>query len=418
MRSIGCRLLLLPVLLCLLLFAAVASAQEEQEERSRFIRFVERQISTPDRQIRLGRIDGALSSDVQIDSITIADREGVWLRIEGAHLIWSRRALLGRRLEIALLEAEEIAILRAPLAAEGASEPFEQPDFELPELPVVLNVDTVRVPRVDIAAGVVSAQGYELSVTGSVTLDDGVLDAGLEIERLDGSGTLDLEAAFSNATQILDLNLSLSEPEDGIVANLLNLEGRPAVSFAIAGTGPLSDFSADIALAADGRATSQRDGGDRAHASWRLPLRRRRRRRAAAAGATALSRAGRRGLAADRRRHPQRGRHAANCRGGAAHGRRRRAVQRGADGPGHPDGAGAAGDARGTRRCAHRPAHRRRSGDSAIGADHCEPCRRDGRLDRAVRVAGPLDADDLGAATRWSRPRAPSPTWPIPRRAD
>jgi hypothetical protein len=109
---------------------------------------VERQISTPDRQIRLGGIEGALSSDVRISSITVSDREGEWLRIEDVHLVWSRTSLLRRRLEIELLEAGSITVARPPLPAEGPSEPFEERTIELPEFPVTLNIETVRVPRV------------------------------------------------------------------------------------------------------------------------------------------------------------------------------------------------------------------------------------------------------------------------------
>jgi translocation and assembly module TamB len=114
----------------------------------RFVRFVERQISTPDRQIRLGVIEGALSSDVRISSITLSDRQGKWLRIEVVHLVWSRTSLLRRRLEIELLEAGSITVARPPLPAEGPSKPFEERNVELPEFPVTLNIETVRVPRV------------------------------------------------------------------------------------------------------------------------------------------------------------------------------------------------------------------------------------------------------------------------------
>ena len=56
----------------------MAGAQEDDTaEKGRFTRFVEDTISTPDRKISLGSIDGVLSSDVRIDRITIADRDGV-----------------------------------------------------------------------------------------------------------------------------------------------------------------------------------------------------------------------------------------------------------------------------------------------------------------------------------------------------
>jgi translocation and assembly module TamB len=242
---------MLAILLALGAFTSATAQDGEEEERSRFVRLVERQISTPDRQIRLGGIEGALSSDVRISSITVSDREGEWLRIEDVHLVWSRTSLLRRRLEIELLEAGNITVARPPLPAEGPSEPFEERTIELPEFPVTLNIETVRVPRVEIAQGVIGPQGYALALEGSTTLDDGTLDADLAIERLDEAGTLRLATTFSNETRLLDLDLLLAEPENGVVANLLNLEGRPAVSFAIRGSDPIEDFSANIELIAD-----------------------------------------------------------------------------------------------------------------------------------------------------------------------
>ncbi|MBV6657098.1 MAG: hypothetical protein KI785_04940, partial [Devosiaceae bacterium] len=49
-----------------------------EEERSAFVRFVEEQLSAPGRMIRIAGIEGVLSSDASIASITIADDEGVW----------------------------------------------------------------------------------------------------------------------------------------------------------------------------------------------------------------------------------------------------------------------------------------------------------------------------------------------------
>ena len=83
------------VALLLFLFAAPAFAQETpEEERSYFIRYVEEQLSTPNRQIRLNNIQGVLSSNATIGEISIADREGVWLRITNAQIVWTRSSLL------------------------------------------------------------------------------------------------------------------------------------------------------------------------------------------------------------------------------------------------------------------------------------------------------------------------------------
>lgn len=237
--------------LAILALASVGFAVAQDEDRSRFVRFVERQISTPDRQIRLGRIDGALSSDVRISSITIADREGVWLTIEGVRLVWSRRALLRGRLDVDLLEAESITISRKPLPPEGSAAPKDDAPFALPDLPVAILLDRLTVPEVTIAAGVIGPAAT-LSVDGSVTLDDGELDADLAIERLDRPGALTLATTFSSQTRQLAVDLSFEEPANGVLANALNIEGRPPLAFTVQGEGPLSDFVARIGLVADG----------------------------------------------------------------------------------------------------------------------------------------------------------------------
>ena len=78
-------------LIAILLFflALPAFAQDsEQEDRSFFLNFVESKLSTPNRQIRINNIQGVLSSNAVISEITIADREGVWLRIVNARIDW------------------------------------------------------------------------------------------------------------------------------------------------------------------------------------------------------------------------------------------------------------------------------------------------------------------------------------------
>ncbi|HUG62181.1 MAG TPA: translocation/assembly module TamB, partial [Methylomirabilota bacterium] len=232
---------------------SLATAQEdESEERGAFIRFVENTISTPDRQIRLGSINGALSSDVRISTITISDREGVWLTVNDAHLVWSRLALLRGRLDIDLLEAASIVVERPPVAAEDAPTPAASEPFTLPDLPVEVLIDRLTVPEVVLGAPVLGDPA-RLAVEGSIALAGGALDANLAIERTDETpGSLALTAAYADETGQLDLDLTVDEPANGVIANLIGIPDRPAVRFTIAGSGPLEDFAARIALAADG----------------------------------------------------------------------------------------------------------------------------------------------------------------------
>ncbi|BBE73787.1 translocation/assembly module TamB domain-containing protein [Oharaeibacter diazotrophicus] len=231
---------------------AVAGAQEDDSaEKGAFVRFVEDTISTPDRKISLGSIDGALSSDVTISRITIADRDGVWLTIERPHLVWSRLALLRGRLDVESLEAESITVTRPPLPSTTV-DPAASPGFALPELPVEVRIGKLAVPVIALAQPVIG-EAVTLSVDGAVSLAGGTLDSNVQVQRTDAKpGRLALVAKFENESRRLDLDLKLEEPENGVVASLIGIPGRPAVAFSIAGSGPLTDFGADVALSAAG----------------------------------------------------------------------------------------------------------------------------------------------------------------------
>jgi translocation and assembly module TamB len=242
------------LLLLLALLAAPAFAQQEtpEEERSMLLAFIEDKLSAPNRQIRLQGIEGVLSSNARIGSITVADNDGVWLRITDAAIVWSRSTLIFRqRLQIDRLSAARIEVLRRPLPDDSLPAP-ESSSFRLPELPVAVNLDELDVPSVSFGPGVFGLES-ELAITGRIRLEDGSLDTALDITRLDGpGGRFALNAAYANATEQLDLDLQLSEPENGVIANLLNIEGRPPVDLAVQGSGPLSGLDIGISLDAGG----------------------------------------------------------------------------------------------------------------------------------------------------------------------
>jgi translocation and assembly module TamB len=247
-------LLVLALVLAALGAWSFAGAQEDESaERSTFQRFVESRISTPDRRIRLGTIEGALSSDVRISSITVSDTEGVWLTINDARLVWSRLALLRGRLDIDRLEATSIVMARPPVSSDQAPTPGSREPFALPEFPVEVLIDSLSIPAVVLEAPVLGDPAT-LSVEGSVNLVSGSLDTRLDIRRTDERpGALTLTATYANADRNLDLALVLEEPADGVVATALGIPDRPALRFEVAGSGPVDSFGARVALDAAGR---------------------------------------------------------------------------------------------------------------------------------------------------------------------
>lgn len=245
------------IALLLFLFAAPSFAQDAtpEEERGWLLSFIEDTISAPNRQVRLQNIQGVLSSDAAIGLITVSDADGVWLRIENARIVWSRTALVfSQRLQIDTLAADLIEVVRQPLPDESAPAP-EATSFQIPELPVAVNLDALEVPRVVFGPNVFGLAS-ELAITGRIRLEDGNLDTALDITRLDGpGGQFDLAATYTRESEQLDVSLNLSEPENGLVANLLNIEGRPPVALSLTGSGPLSGLDLALTLDADGERT-------------------------------------------------------------------------------------------------------------------------------------------------------------------
>ncbi|PYE84134.1 translocation/assembly module TamB domain-containing protein [Pseudoroseicyclus aestuarii] len=242
---------LLALLFCLLPLAAVA--QSEEEDRGFLQGLIEDNLSTAGRQVQISGFQGALSSRATIDVLTIADAEGVWLRAEDLVLDWNRSALLRRRLEVTELSAGLIELSRPPQGEEQANAPSpEATPFSLPELPLSIRLDELDIARLVLGEPFLDEE-IALSVTGSAQLAGGEGTVTVAADRLDGQeGHFEIAGSYSNETRDLSLNLDLSEAEDGIVARVLDLPGRPSVSLQLQGEGPLDAFDATLALATDG----------------------------------------------------------------------------------------------------------------------------------------------------------------------
>lgn len=224
-----------------------------EQQKDWFVQFVEGQLSTPDRQIRISNIDGALSSQASIREITISDTEGVWLRVNNAAIDWDQGALFGGRLLVRQLSADSIEYLRNAVPSSDVNlPPPEAQPLQIPEFPVAVQLDKLSVPKVSFGEGVFGL-GSEVSLSGNLTLEGGSLTSALDITRLDGpGGRLDAKLAYTKADKAVDVAVTLTEPPNGILANLLNVEGKPEIALSVTGKGPLENLATTMALDAGG----------------------------------------------------------------------------------------------------------------------------------------------------------------------
>jgi translocation and assembly module TamB len=225
-----------------------------EQQKDWLVQFVEGQLSTPDRQIRLSNIDGALSSQASIREVTISDKQGVWLRINNAAIDWDQGALFTGRLLVHQLSADSIEYLRNAVASGDVKlPPAEAKALQVPEFPVAIELDKLSVPKVTFGEGVFGL-GSEISLGGSLKLEGGSLTSALDITRLDGpGGKLAANVGYTKADNSVDVAVTLTEPPNGIVANLLNIEGKPEIALSVTGKGPVDNLVTRMALDAGGK---------------------------------------------------------------------------------------------------------------------------------------------------------------------
>ncbi|MEL0435752.1 translocation/assembly module TamB domain-containing protein [Phycobacter sp. K97] len=245
----------LAVMVATLTAPSLAQAQSDQDSGGFLVDFLEDTLSADSRYISVEGLSGALSSEAAIQRLTVADDDGVWLILEDAKLDWNRLALIQGRFSVNTLSAEAITVIRKPnpVPEDPALPTPEATPFALPDLPVAVELGEIRVSRFDLGADLLG-QPASLSMKGALTLADGALSTRLDIDRLDKPGDrVTLIAGYADATRQIDLDLALSESSDGLISAALDLPGRPTLQLTAKGSGPVSDFEADITLSSNGQ---------------------------------------------------------------------------------------------------------------------------------------------------------------------
>ncbi|KNX42832.1 hypothetical protein ROTO_06820 [Roseovarius tolerans] len=234
------------------LLAGPLHAQEGEDGRGFLQSLIEDNLSGVGREVRITGFAGALSSQATLETLTIADDDGVWLRLGDVTLDWTRSALLAGRVEVNSLTAAEITLSRLPVGeAPVTPEDAEATPFALPELPVSVNIGEISAETLTLGAPILGEE-IRLELFGSLSLGSGEGSVDIEVNRLDGRGEISLEAGFENDNRVLALDLTLDEAPGGIASTLLNLPDSPAIALTVQGEAPLDDYAADLRLATDG----------------------------------------------------------------------------------------------------------------------------------------------------------------------
>ena len=231
---------------------SLTAAIAQEDDKGFLTRTLQDLLSGAGRTVSIDGFAGALSSSASFDRMTIADSDGIWLTLDDVMMEWNRSALLRGRLEVQSLSAERLDVDRLPVPEKDALPDAEAAPFSLPELPVAIRIEAFSIAQINLGAPLLG-EAAQLSVTASARLNDELANLDMQARRTDAKrGEFIVKANFERSDSMLDLLLKLDEGAEGIAAKVLNLPGQPTVNMSVEGSGPLDDFTADVAVATDG----------------------------------------------------------------------------------------------------------------------------------------------------------------------
>ncbi|WP_207458576.1 translocation/assembly module TamB domain-containing protein [Azospirillum sp. SYSU D00513] len=224
-------------------------------------RTIEGAVSGPDMQVSIGTISGAVPLNFTIADVSVADTQGVWLRMEEVHVNLAPTALFRARAKADVVEAARVTVERAPVSTAPEPEPADpnepfDPLSLLPDLPVGLAVDRLAVQELRLGAPLLG-EPATLRLTGSLDLARGGnrLSVDLDVARIDDKpGQAKLNVAFDPGEERLQLALDASEPAGGVMARALSIPGLPPVTVNLQGAGPLGDWKGRLEASAENTA--------------------------------------------------------------------------------------------------------------------------------------------------------------------
>jgi len=195
-------------------------------------------------QVRMGELQGIVPFNVRLDSFTMSDREGEWVRLEGVTLRWSPAALLKRRIHINEFSSAFARLDRIPGSLkekkEGKEEKRKFPEWP-PDLPSFI-VERLHIARLELGKSIAGQDAAFLIEGRMHSIDQWeTLAASLRLERVDGPKAL---AVFSSTLKgkppVLTIHAMAEEAEDGPLSAALGLKSKGDLSIEVAGEGPLS----------------------------------------------------------------------------------------------------------------------------------------------------------------------------------
>lgn len=199
-------------------------------------------------QVSLGGVTGSLMSRLELNGVSLADDQGVWLTADRLALEWRPWRLLKGRLWIEDVSVGQVEVIRPPISAPTLEQPVEASSGGVGFDPLMLERLTLRglsVQALHLHQGVVGPEASLSARAQMVGLALGGVGAKAEINRLDGATTVTAEMTYS-PKRTLALHAVVHDEQGGLLGTLSGLPDAPAVSLTLDGDGPLQAWQAQV----------------------------------------------------------------------------------------------------------------------------------------------------------------------------
>jgi translocation and assembly module TamB len=186
--------------------------------------------------LQVAGLHGHFPADLALDHLALGDADGAYATADDVQLRWQPLQLLSRHLDMSLLQAANITILRAPVPANTTKS--SSASGGLPNLHV--DIDQLAIGALHIAPDL-SGQDITLAITGAAHL----ADLNFQNPRRDqvslnadaaGKGTYHVTATVWNDE--INAQVSAVEPPDGLLGHLAGPQFHAPLNIDLSLAGP------------------------------------------------------------------------------------------------------------------------------------------------------------------------------------
>lgn len=182
-------------------------------------RLIERQLNEEgQRTVAISDIGGAGLAKLSLKSVEVGDGKGVWLEIQDVEIEWHPLKLILGQVDIASMRIQDVKAMRRPVESQGDDDALV---FELPNLPVGLNLRSADIAKLDLSP--FASQPLDpLHLSGNLHYTDRDIEAQVELISIGSEQTIvEADLSILPHSRKVAVRLKAKENSGGLITTAL-----------------------------------------------------------------------------------------------------------------------------------------------------------------------------------------------------